>query len=100
MRRRAARQPGRRALVRSVPRQFPRDTYDRKGPAYERIKKRTGCKCEQCRAQCRRPGDPKTEALPAAYIVHQDGRPGNVEDDNLVLVCQACFFRDYYQAKA
>jgi hypothetical protein len=81
--------------VRSVPRSLDRAVFDHRGQAYERLKKRTGCKCEACGAQCCRPLRLEAD-LPAYRIVHQDGNGKNYDDDNLALFCEHCY-RDRYQ---
>lgn len=95
MRRRAARNPqGPKPLVRSLPRGQGRDFYDHKGAAYNRLKDRTGYRCEACKAQCRRPGEDVPEQ-PSHRIVHQDGRGANFCDENLLLICEHCYNSRY-----
>lgn len=92
-----SRQPRRKPLVRSVPRGFRRIAFDDRATQYEWLKRRTGCKCEQCGAQCRKPHEVASPEGPAAFIVHQDGNGANFDRPNLVLVCAACYWSDHYQ---
>lgn len=78
----------------TVPR-FKWEDFDRRGQAYERIKKRTGCVCEDCRRQCKRPGEAADAKAPSYLIVHQDGNSRNYDDHNLWLVCEDCYRRSH-----
>jgi hypothetical protein len=85
--------PGSRPAPGGVPRPMTRADFDRKGRAYERIKQKTGYICEECRRQCKRPGNPADANAPAYLIVHQDGNARNFDDGNLWLVCERCYHR-------
>lgn len=78
-----------------VPRPMTRDDFDRRGQAYERLKKKTGYACEECSRQCKRPGEPAETHAPAYLIVHQDGNSKNFDDSNLWLVCERCYRRNH-----
>ncbi len=57
------------------------------------IKERAGWICEQCKKQCRKPGEPfdsHTRTLTVAHINHVES---DCRDDNLIALCAPCHLR-------
>lgn len=57
------------------------------------VKEKAGWKCQQCGAQCRKPGEPFDTHKRTLTVHHIDHVPENCEADNLIALCPKCHLR-------
>ncbi len=57
------------------------------------VKEDAGWKCQECGAQCRRPGEPFDTHRRTLTVSHQDHNPMNCERSNLKALCAPCHLR-------
>ena len=57
------------------------------------VKEKAGWKCQQCGAQCRKPGEPFDTHRRTLTVHHIDHVPENCELDNLIALCPKCHLR-------
>ena len=57
------------------------------------VKEKAGWKCENCGAQCRKPGEPFDTHRRTLTVHHIDHVPENCWPENLIALCPKCHLR-------